>query len=310
MFTKCPGLYCGRALLLNGSFGACGRCPDGYRSASSYHQPNSQISECILCEDTLNLHDWLYLLFMSLTLLVFEWYIIDYSVKRRNLPLDVMTLHCSATIEVSTASLLALLLYSDPLGNFSLRNCRVNGLSDWYTVFYNPSPGYRETIRCTQEAVYPLYSIVFLFYTLSLALMLLIRPFIARKVTDKNASKTIYLTMYLIPGLVVVHASLGGVIYYGFAYMTIIGSIISIASHFACRLDQRMTALFYNSVQDVRSIVILIGHWLLHAFGLVALTQMKDATVYLPLVFAVPCPTLFYILTSRFTDPSKLMVTN
>lgn len=42
--------------------------------------------------------------------------------------------------------------------------------------------------------------------------MLVLRPWIARKMNDKNATKTIYLTMYLIPALVLVHGVLGGVI--------------------------------------------------------------------------------------------------
>jgi hypothetical protein len=254
------------------------------------------------------MHDWFYLVFMSLALLLVEWYIIDYSLKRRNLPFDVLTLHLSAAIEVTSASLLALLVNSDPLGSFSLKSCRVHRIADWYTVFFNPSPDYKDTLRCTSEAVYPLYSIVFLFYVFALALLLLVRPFIVRKVSDKNGSKTIYLTMYLIPGMTLVHAVLGGVIYYLFAYITIIGSIVSIAAHLACRLDQRMSALFFDSIKDARSVVILIGHWALHAFGLVSLTEMKEPSMNGILLACVPLPTLFYVVTSRFTDPNKLMI--
>jgi len=149
---------------------------------------------------------------MGLSLLLLEWYIIDSSLKRRNLPSDVLTLHCSAAIEVATASLISILIKSDPWGNFSLKTCRVVRISDWYTIFFNPSPNYTSTIRCTQEAVYPLYSIIFIFYALALAILLLIRPLIAHKLNDKNAVKTIYLTMYLIPALTVVHGVLGGLI--------------------------------------------------------------------------------------------------
>lgn len=246
-------------------------CPAGFRSSSSYSLSDNDVSECEPCVDSLSFHDWLYLLFMSLSLLLLEWYIIDFSLKRRNLPFDVITLHISAAIEVATSSLIVILIKSDPLGNFSLKSCRVSRMSDWYTVFYNPAPGYKDTLRCTQEAVYPLYSMVFIFYGFALLLLLVIRPFIARKIADKNASKTIYLTMYLIPGLTLIHAILSGLICkysvmslplvlprqllqhlplnirsefladYLFAYITIVGSIISIAAHLAFRLDQRMS---------------------------------------------------------------------
>lgn len=93
-----------------------------------------------------------------------------------------------------------------------------------------------------------------------------------------------------------------------FAYITVIGSIISIAAHLACRLDQSMAALFFNSIKDARSVVILIGHWLLHAFGIVALTEMKEPAFNGLLLACTPLPTIFYVVTSRFTNPSKLVM--
>lgn len=62
----------------------------------------------------------------------------------------------SALLEVLIAAVLAVLLV-DPVGRLSIRSCRTRWLSDWYTVLYNPTPLYHETVRCTQEAVYPLY---------------------------------------------------------------------------------------------------------------------------------------------------------
>jgi len=57
-------------------------------------------------------------------------------------------------IIASTSSVLAV----DPIGQLVIRSCRTQWLSDWYTVLYNPTPDYRESLRCTQEAVYPLYA--------------------------------------------------------------------------------------------------------------------------------------------------------
>ena len=67
--ARCPGLYCGRELLSNGSWSSCGACPRGYRTDGS--------SECIKCSDSPELYDWLYLGFMALLALVLHWFSID-----------------------------------------------------------------------------------------------------------------------------------------------------------------------------------------------------------------------------------------
>lgn len=152
-------------------------------------------SECIPCSDTLGLQDWLYLLFMLILLLLIEWYIVDYCVKRRDLPNEVLVLHASALTETGIAALVVLLIMSEPEKRFSIITCRVTRMSDWYTVFWNP-----RSISCTQEAVYPLFSMVFMFYGMSLLLLLVIRPFVVWKNKDHNSKKTIFLTLYVIPG--------------------------------------------------------------------------------------------------------------
>lgn len=42
------------------------------------------------------------------------------------------------------------------MGVFEIRSCKALHLSDWYTLLFNPTPNYEETLHCTQEAVYPL----------------------------------------------------------------------------------------------------------------------------------------------------------
>lgn len=187
-------------------------CPRGFRSTNSLSGSRSSSSICVECSDLLTFHDWLYLSFMSILLLLIEWYIIDCSIKRRTLTIDVLLMHLSATFEVTLAALALLLALSDTRGYLWIRSCNVQQLSDWYTVFLNPNPYYKETLRCSQEAVYPLYSMVFMFFGLALFFLLLIRPLMARKVSDTNAGKTVYLTMYAIPALSLIHATLGGII--------------------------------------------------------------------------------------------------
>ena len=163
-------------------------------------------SECVLCSDTLTLQDWLYLLFMAILLLLIEWYIVDRCVRRRDLPLEVLALHGSSLLETAAASLLSVVIMSDSDKWFSVSGCRVTRIADWYTVFWNP-----RHVSCTQEAVYPLFSMVFIFYALSLALLLLLRPLVVLRSRDSNAYKTIYLTLYVIPALAFTHSVFCGV---------------------------------------------------------------------------------------------------
>jgi hypothetical protein len=56
----------------------------------------------------------------------------------------------------------------------------------------------------------------------------------------------------------------------------------------------------------VRNSIILIGHWLLHAYAMIAITQLQDIATHSALLALVPLPTLFYIVTACFTDPNKM----
>jgi hypothetical protein len=49
--------------------------------------------------------------------------------------------------------------------------------------------------------------------------------------------------------------------------------------------------------------VILIAHWLLHGFGILAITQLKDPDMNLSLLCLTPLPAIFYCVSARFSDP-------
>lgn len=95
---------------------------------------------------------------------------------------------------------------------------------------------------------------------------------------------------------------------YSFPYIIFILSIVSSAAHFAIQLDQSVTSLIVSTLMDKRNIVILFGHWVLHAYGIVSITQLTKPALHTSLIVLVPLPALFYILTARFTDPSKLHI--
>lgn len=242
---------------------------------------------------------------MVLLVLVFEWYIIDKTLKRRSFTPEVLVLHTSALVE-NVLAVAATLLVTPPVGKLWLHTCRVRQLSDWYTLLHNPTPGYKRTLRCTQEAVYPLYSMVFIYYGFCLVSLFLLRPVLVFRVFSGQAKKSIFLTMYIIPAMALLHATTAGLLYYAFPYIVIILSIISMAAHFAFRLDQSMTALLLQTVKEVRNVTILLGHWFLHAYGIVAITQLQEPVFHSALLAVVPFPALFYVLTSKFTDPNKL----
>nr|CAD7573491.1 unnamed protein product [Timema californicum] len=124
---------------------------------------------------------------------------------------EVFALHLSALVETAMAAVLTLLM-SEPWGKLEVRSCRTQKLSDWYTLLHNPNPDYADTLHCTQEAVYPLYTMVFIFYALSIVLMLLIRPWLAGHFLPVYGKMSIYAALYFFPTLALIQAVLGGLI--------------------------------------------------------------------------------------------------
>lgn len=307
----CPGLYCGRIDRGPGQnvtedglrYSGCGPCPRGWRVSSP-----GVSSVCVRCEEGGALYDHLYLGFVLLFLLLAHWVAIDFTASNpRRFTRAILALHISALLEVAAAAVVTLLL-AEPSGEWRLRSCGVQRFSDWYTLLYNPTPNYEEKLYCTHEAVYPLYSIVFIFYAFSLVFMLLLRPLLASRLLPGRGKNAIYAALYFLPVFCVAHGVLGGLIYYSFPYIVILTSLVSCAAHFAFKLDQSLRSLLLSSLTDVRNLVILAGHWALHAYGIVAVTELKELGLHLSLLGLVPLPALFYILTARFTHPDTITV--
>ena len=64
--------------------------------------------------------------------------------------------------------------------------------------------------------------------------------------------------------------------------------------------------LLMETVTSFHNLIVVIGHWVLHGFGLVALTNWWLETKYLIAILTlVPLPTFLYVALSRFTDPGK-----
>ncbi|XP_073494847.1 JNK1/MAPK8-associated membrane protein [Phyllobates terribilis] len=295
----CIGLYCGKPVLFsNGSnetFGECGACPRGERIDSR--------SICRQCVGSPELYDWLYLGFMGMLPLILHWFFIEwYSGKKSS---SAFFQHITALFECTVAALITLLV-NEPIGYLHIRSCGVEKLSDWYTMLYNPSPDYVNTVHCTHEAVYPLYTIVFIYYAFSLVLMMLLRPLLIKKIAcglgKSDRFKSIYAALYFFPILTVIQAVGGGLLYYAFPYIILVLSLITLAVYMSASEIETFKDLLVRK----KRLVVLFSHWLIHAYGIISISRMDKLERDLPLLALVPGPTLFYLITAKFTDPSRI----
>lgn len=264
---KCPGLYCGRTLLENASLSECGACARGFRVNVN--------NVCTPCESDLSEHDWLYLGFMAILPLIIHWFCIDLNAQQRRFSRGELILHASACVEVLLSGFLTI-LFTDPLWELRINSCGVRKLSDWYTLFHNPTPNYDTTLYCTQEAVYPLQTMIFVFYLFCVTFMMIIRPALNVKFLPFRGKMAVYYALYIFPILSLLHAVAGGLICrktlshsklesllifqisdYSFPYLSIVISVVSNALHFSIKLDQTMKSLLETSVTQMRNVTII-----------------------------------------------------
>lgn len=293
MLEKCPGIYCGRVdygeywkwiqkhnkrLKFNSfpgnfNFSSCGACPRGSRV-----DPMKDYI-CKPCDKPLSSDDWLYLGFMSILPLIFHWFSINNSAKQRRFTKEEIILHTSAFIEVGISAFLTILL-TEPKWSLEIHSCGVRNFSDFYTLFYNPSPHYEKTLICTQEAVFPLQTMVLIFYLFCVTFMMIIRPSLNAKYMPNHGKMAIYYALYIFPILSMIHAVGSGFICklldririrfctwtcnelnlisdYSFPYLSILLSVVNNANHFSIKLDQSMKSLVISSVTEIRNVIII-----------------------------------------------------
>ena len=124
---------------------------------------------------------------------------------------EELILHLSAFVEVSLSALFSILL-TEPKWSFRINSCGVHSLSDWYTLFHNPSPYYEQTLSCTQEAVYPLQTMILIFYLFCVSFMIIIRPGLNGKFLPKKGKMAVYYALYFFPIFSLLHTVAGGLI--------------------------------------------------------------------------------------------------
>uniref|UniRef100_A0A674PG89 Jnk1/mapk8 associated membrane protein n=1 Tax=Takifugu rubripes TaxID=31033 RepID=A0A674PG89_TAKRU len=245
MSSTCPGLYCGRMMVNGSAEGECGVCPRGERT-------NLQ-KICERCTESPELYDWLYLGFMAMLPLVLHWFFIEwYSGKKSS---SALLQHVTAMLECSVSAVITLLV-TEPVGTLGIRSCRVQMLSDWYTMLYNPSPDYVNTLHCTQEAVYPLYTIILIYYAFCLVMMMLLRPLLVKKIAcglgKSDRFKSIYAALYFFPILTVLQAVGGGLLCES--------RLLTACSQCACTGTDACPSLSFRLCISLHHLGLVIGH--------------------------------------------------
>lgn len=73
----------------------------------------------------------------------------------------------------------------------------------------------------------------------------------------------------------------------------------------------RILSLFCKSFKDLlvrkKRLVVLFSHWLLHAYGIISISKLDKLEQDLPLLALVPAPALFYLVTAKYTEPSRIL---
>lgn len=284
---KCQGLFCGRPTNISKCEGTCGSCPRGYRT-NAY--------SCSKCENMLQLYDWLFLGFMLICVIVLNFYAIDmfHSSESKN------WLYPLSVISESLIGFLLMVLSFAPKGRLTMNACGVKSIKDWYTVFYNPSPDHVSVIRCTQEAVYPLYTSIFMYLLYNLVLMILFRGLLLPYICKKKNFKSLYAGLYILPFVGAIHTCFAGVIYYIYPYLMIFLSVIGVAV-FLSTLNQD----FYDNLKKPRHLGVLACYCVAHAYGIISITEMKVPARDGPVLLLVFLPVLFYASSRKFTNAER-----
>ena len=85
-----------------------------------------------------------------------------------------------------------------------------------------------------------------------------------------------------------------------------------------CQIDKKTTSSaakigssvpYFQHVRQLlsrrRHVIIILAHWVVHAYGILAVTLLRNPAVHGPLFSLVLSPVLFYLVTHSFTEPNK-----
>jgi len=287
---SCAGPYCGRIYDVgNGTVSddECVGCPAGFKTDGWV---------CLQCADTDDrAYAWFYISFvLALTLVGHVAAVIIADPEFEFGTMMVASIVCTVVEIVLAAVVTVLVLH--PGGEFRIAFCSVDRLADFYTALHNPPDAY-----CATEAAYPLYSAPLLFYGVSAILVLLVRLPVTALVHDEDheiAFLPIYIALYYFPVAALVWLIFGGLIYYSFPVIILLGCVM-------------VDPVVFNSLEEA------MEDWPLHVGGFVARYLLMTYAVfailsraatwygaYLAIGFLAPLvPTALYFVTLKFTKP-------
>jgi hypothetical protein len=309
--TSCPG-YCGRVPINDSSpenaYSSCQVCPWGTRA--------NQQSICAQCNTSLEHYDYSFLIFHALVPLFINGLFVKlYSsrhLRSHSTTSSVWTVAQLACclLESSVAFALSLLLV-EPVGSLAVYGCRKGGIQEWYPMFYNSVINYTYTLRCTQEVVYPLYSVPFINLAFCLLNLLVFRSILyccAFRYGRKLPAGPFYAALWTLPLTALVHSLCSGLIYYAFSHITLLTSLALNAIHLALESRKTVTEMFKRVFTSAEHIAVILVHISLFGFALVAMffqPFVPNASTITILAVTLPAPTLVYILTVRLTTPIR-----
>uniref|UniRef100_A0A2D4K9R8 JNK1/MAPK8-associated membrane protein n=2 Tax=Micrurus paraensis TaxID=1970185 RepID=A0A2D4K9R8_9SAUR len=137
--------------------------------------------------------------------------------------------------------------------------------------------------------------------------MMMLRPLLVKKIAcglgKSDRFKSIYAALYFFPILTVLQAVGGGLFYYAFPYIIIVLSLVTLVVY----LSASEVETFKDLLVRKKRLIVLFSHWLLHAYGIISISKLSNIYQDLPLLALVPAPALFYLLTAKYTEPSRIL---
>jgi len=275
-FPACPGRYCGRpfsdGVILEDECQAC------TRGSKTDHYA------CLPCKDPLSSYAVMYISFMVCFVLLSHFACIEQTTRK--LPQRAI-LFASATLE-TLISILASIVLFEPRGTFKIYSCGVSNIADWYPIFLNPS-----SIHCSSEAVYPLFTLILMFYSFGVILTVAVRIVVCYRFCEQEGKRSIYFSLYLFPVLALIHVILGGAIYYTFPYVIMVMSLVFNIVYFLYFKRECFTNFYI--------LAHLIVFYISFVFAIMSLIVFFHSTWYLTIVaIIVPLlPPVIYLTISK-----------
>ncbi|KRY54196.1 JNK1/MAPK8-associated membrane protein, partial [Trichinella britovi] len=283
----CPGLYCGRQVISDGNYTECGVMLEANRIYLLACDWGTRVNErgiCVPCNGYPDVYDWLYLGFMGFLPFLLHCASIKFtSAHTREFRNVVLPQIAAAFVECVFPAILSLLIV-EPKGSLNFYTCGVQNLQDWYPVFYNPVIDYTRTVHCTQEAVYPLYFLPFVYYLFSLLSLSIIHPIVVCvfKLKKEGASD------------------------YAFPYIILFAAICLNAMHLALYETQTPICILHDMWRKKQNLAVLGVLIYLYLYGILSISRFSSYWVYNVMLLFIPAPSIFYVLTVKFTHPHRL----